>query len=107
MNDPTTIETITEEQIEGLRSESGAAGDVEMVALCSAALDPQPDAPCVWDAGPSDDHDRGELVSTTRKRGGWMATIAWDNGTAECWYEVVPTDAAHACVDAIREWELA
>lgn len=106
-NATTTIETITTEQIETLRTEAGTAGDMEQVALCDAALAPQPDAPCIWDAGPSDDHDRGELISAIAERGGWLTRIGWDNGTVECWYEVAPTAAAHACVEAIREAELA
>lgn len=41
-NAPTTVETITEEQIEALRTEAGVAGDEEQVALCRAALDYEP-----------------------------------------------------------------
>jgi hypothetical protein len=34
----TTIETITNEQIETLRAEAGQAGDLDQVAVCDAAL---------------------------------------------------------------------
>lgn len=34
----TTIETITDEQIETLATEAGAAGDSEQVAICERAL---------------------------------------------------------------------
>lgn len=34
----TNIDTITDEQIEALRSEAGSAGDSEMVAICDRAL---------------------------------------------------------------------
>ena len=38
MTTETTIETITDEQIEALRTEAGAAGDEEQVDLCRWAL---------------------------------------------------------------------
>jgi hypothetical protein len=34
----TTTETLTDEQIETLRDEAGAAGDLEMVETCERAL---------------------------------------------------------------------
>jgi deoxyribose-phosphate aldolase len=34
----TTIDTLTDSQIETLRDEAGAAGDVDMVVICDAAL---------------------------------------------------------------------
>jgi hypothetical protein len=37
-------ELITDERIQGLRDEAGAAGDAEQVALCDAALDGDDDA---------------------------------------------------------------
>jgi len=37
-DETTTIETITAEQIEELRTEAGAAGDDEMKRICTAAL---------------------------------------------------------------------
>ena len=38
-DETTTIETITDEQIEALRTEAGAAGDEEMVDTCDDATD--------------------------------------------------------------------
>lgn len=35
----TTIESITDEQIEALCSEAASAGDLEQVAICERALD--------------------------------------------------------------------
>lgn len=35
----TTPETITDEQIEALRAEAGAAGDLAQVAICDRAID--------------------------------------------------------------------
>jgi len=38
-DETTTIETITDEQIDELQTEAGAAGDEELVWLCAVALD--------------------------------------------------------------------
>jgi hypothetical protein len=35
----TTIDTITDAQISNLRAEAGNAGDLDMVAICDAALE--------------------------------------------------------------------
>lgn len=35
----TTIETVTKNQIQALRTEAGAAGDLKQVAICDRALD--------------------------------------------------------------------
>lgn len=40
----TTIETITNEQIEALRAEGGTAGDMDMVEICDKALEGDEDA---------------------------------------------------------------
>lgn len=75
----TTIETITDEQIEALRIEAGEAGDTKQVAICDRALDKTAEHEAVLAAGPITDYaggsaeyhaavdtERARIVSTAR-----------------------------------------
>jgi hypothetical protein len=107
-HEPTTIDTITNKQIETLRTEAGTHGDMEQVALCDRALSPRVGDRVIWDVGPTDDHDTGRVASVATLQNGFAAEIAWDSQiTTSQWWAVVPTEAARACVEAIREAEIA
>ena len=103
----TTIATITEEQILNLKAEAAGAGDEGIQDACTAALDPQPGDYVIWDVGPEEDHDEGEILEDQQIRGGIETRIKWEgsNETTTQWYEVAPTEAAHECVEAINERE--
>jgi len=112
----TNIGNVTHEQIVALRNEAAAHGDDERVRICAAALRPSEGDRVVWDVGPPDDHDTGLIISAQHDplyfqgSRGWRTTIAWDSGprvNTEQWFEIVPTEAAHTCVEVIREAEAA
>lgn len=47
----TTVDTITDEQIEALRSEAATAGDTRQVQICDAALGLEPDYSLIIEHG--------------------------------------------------------
>lgn len=120
-NATTTIETITDEQIEGLRTEAGAAGDEAQVRLCSISLG---DAVTYWFVEDSDgespaldegadcfeDEDAADvaIADLIESDPGWWAgaglTARERTGVAE---QAEQATARAECVAVIREAELA